>query len=721
MFRKAGHEKTGKVLYCAAIPVLIYPLLMHKLGMNPDKNAVLFIDRNEYAKRTDIEAIHRFKAQGIFADVVDCNIFGVVRGLGISPKDTYIEYFDNIFLRAGYQLTDFDEIYVLNDSWDGDINLYFNFKRVAYFWINFAKDYVPNIYTFSKCKKELLNEYKALTPFAKYAKPCILAESDQLAAKLEQAGKDFSTWDLMSLYKNLSFADVEKVVKSYGVDKLPSLSKSTLIIKNSGWVMDNSAFKGWGSSETYVRLLSGVKQYTMDDFTPFFDVIALDFFSANQGNIYIKEHPNCPLNAIQKAIYSQGVLPLTKMPFEFLVKYFTQKGIQFDTVIGYLSTSLLAVDASISQNLYVLGEQFLRTCFFYSSLYTTLLYAAHCGLKSIYCNDTVRSQLAFLLKTMNTSVDLQKYDPCRVKNVKDALFVLDYVLEGRGVQKDFLTHIHNSSAVCFLNVELTEEFFDDSLMGNMVPVEIKKEKIAEGFMNLQRDETLWIYTKSNAILKATRFFTMEKILPRCGLRVYVEESTLAEGVELFQERSQRWKLKKLSTQVETLTKALQKIGDTELLTGMLQVETDVCKYVELLWQLQSKYWILLSVRDTPGDCLPEEAVRLLHELGFTKFSKELWRMYIGVSRPGEVLCDRAGESREAPVDYQCQSGLSVTVSSMAWRQGNKAEIVIDGTDYAVNLRGLNFVVYDTEHKRLVDSVGFDCHTGQWRIQRRNSK
>lgn len=720
MLERFGNHKSDMVLYCAAIQSVTYPLIMHRVGVNSEREAVLLIDKNEFGRKAgDLEAIHRFKEQRIFSNVIDCDIFSVRKGAETNPKERYVEYFDQIFRQCGYPLERFSEIYVLNDSWDGDINLYFHFKNIEYTWIDVSKDYIPRPSTALKWYNELLRAYKALTPFARYAKPCILVGSGQTAMELEKEGKHYSTWDLDKIYHNLSTANVERICKCFRLDISPDSVESALIIKNSGWWYDDNAFKGWGGREDYIRLLSGSKPYFRDDFTPIFDKIALDFYATNTKKIFIKEHPSCPLNRIQEELYGEKVETFAKIPFEILAKYLKQQGIHFDTVIGYLSTSLSALNASLSNHRFALGKDFFRTCFFYSSLYAALLYAVHCKLKYIYCNTIIKSQLEFLMKTVDAHVELRTLDVYKAAGIKDSLIVLDYVLEGRGVQKEFLNRLQGSSAACFLNVELTEEFFDDSLMDNMAPIEIKKEKISEGFMNLQRDETLWIFSKNSGILKAARFFTMEKILPRCGLRVYVEESALAAGVEKFRELSDRRKARELTARVETLTKALLKIGNVELLTGMLQVETEVCRYIELLGRLKGSYLIILSVRDTPGDCLPEEAVRLVRELGFTKFTKELWRMYAGVSNRGEILCDAAGESREAPVSFQSRDGAALSVSSMAWRQGNKAEIAVNGTDYSVNLRGLNFVVYDLENQRLVDSAGFDCHTGQWRFQRRD--
>ena len=95
-------------------------------------------------------------------------------------------------------------------------------------------------------------------------------------------------------------------------------------------------------------------------------------------------------------------------------------------------------------------------------------------------------------------------------------------------------------------------------------------------------------------------------------------------------------------------------------------------------------------------------------------------MYVGVLSFGAVVCDQVGREQEAPVNVEFSDEarqLSLEVSSMAWRQGNKSEIKINGVDYSTNIRGLNFVVYDLQEQHVVDAVGFDCHTVEWRTVR----
>lgn len=711
-------EKDGLMLYCAAIPVVLYPLLMHKIGVNLSKRAILFIDRNEYSKRTDIDAIHRFKEKGIFEDVVDCKMF--VNSEKCSDlKNAIIGHFDKMFFESGYRLEDFDTIYTANDGWGGDINLYLNLKKIRYTWINSTQNYVPTPFTENESMRRLCEEYKSLTPFSEYANPCILVESDKIKLSLSNRKKAYSVWDLKSIYDNIDPSYIEIISGCYLTNELPDTSNAVLIIKNSGAICDNAAFKRFNKSREIVQIVCGRHQYSFDDFTPFFDKIAVDFFSCNAKEIYIKEHPNCPINNVQKEIYNENILMISKIPIEILAKYFKLKNMKFRYIIGYFSTSLSVVDEKICENRYILGDTFFYTSFFYSSIYSSIIYAANCKIKSIFCSEMLKSQLDLLLQTLNFKIDVHTIDFRKIDGYKDSLILLDFVLDNQKAERSFLERVPSTSAVGFFNVELTEDFFDESLMPNFLPIQIKKQKIAEGFLNLHRDETLWIYSRNQAVLKATRFFTMEKILPRCGLRVYVEESTIAAGMELFKERSCQKKVRDLSKQVEILTEIIVKGADESLFEEMLHRETDPCRYIGLLKEKKAKYLIILCVRDTPGNCLPDNAVQAIHEIGFTNFSKELWRMYIGISSLGEVICNLAGESREAPVNYQCNSPR-LSVSSMAWRQGNQAEITINGINYSANMRGINIVVYDLHREKVIDSVGFDCHGPQWNVTRRDT-
>lgn len=143
---------------------------------------------------------------------------------------------------------------------------------------------------------------------------------------------------------------------------------------------------------------------------------------------------------------------------------------------------------------------------------------------------------------------------------------------------------------------------------------------------------------------------------------------------------------------------------------MLTETTDIYQYLDLLKTMSEHYLIVLSVRDTPGNQLADEIIEKIHMIGFINFSRELWRMYVGVSNKGEIICDTLSDKSEEPVNYSGSvKNISLSVSSMAWREGNICKIVLNDRDYALNKRGINLVVYDIDANRLIDSISYDAH------------
>lgn len=153
--------------------------------------------------------------------------------------------------------------------------------------------------------------------------------------------------------------------------------------------------------------------------------------------------------------------------------------------------------------------------------------------------------------------------------------------------------------------------------------------------------------------------------------------------------------------------------ERQQIEDMLRETSDLYVYLNLLKLMLPNYLIILSVKDTPGNMLNSEILSKIHDMGFGGFTKELWRMYIGVSNKGNIVCDTVSKEREERVDYDDYlQKVNVSVSSKAWRKGNSCKIIVDNEDFAVNKRGINLVVYDIDKHRLVDSVCYDAHDSE---------
>ena len=160
----------------------------------------------------------------------------------------------------------------------------------------------------------------------------------------------------------------------------------------------------------------------------------------------------------------------------------------------------------------------------------------------------------------------------------------------------------------------------------------------------------------------------------------------------------------------------------EQLTGVLKTTTDFSRYLEILNALKPYYTIILCVKDTPGTKMTGDVLSDIHRFGFSNFSRELHRMYIGVIDKSNIICDKISEKRGIPIEfsYCTDLGTTISVKSKAFNRGNKAEVIINGYNYAVNYRGINIVVYDADNDILIDSVRYDTHPDSKGVFTRNN-
>lgn len=235
---------------------------------------------------------------------------------------------------------------------------------------------------------------------------------------------------------------------------------------------------------------------------------------------------------------------------------------------------------------------------------------------------------------------------------------------------------------------------------------------------------IWIFSKNKNYLDLAGSFEFEKNLFWSGYIIKVEKNNITYCVTKYFEKALYYEYQLLNNNTKNLTDLVMLLfkkatcGDY---SEVLKNCNDLSTYILLLNFLKQDYMILLAIKDTPGDKLSEKQVVDLKKLGFYNFSSELWRMYAGVLYMDKSVVDLSGTEKEAPVGFNAYDfllGVDVKLSSMSWRNGNKAEIIINGFDYAVNERGLNFVVYDVKNKKLIDSVVFDYHNS-FRCLRRN--
>lgn len=699
------------IAYFAALPTELINVIAHKLTVNKGKDAVLFIDKRNYENRGLLPAAERLQQCGVFRRVLVEDILVVYPkdATDQTVKETIISHFEDMFSKCGFAPASMEEIVCPNDGVDGEQNVYFNCKKIRYTWLQQSKNYCPDPSESlrSKAYGNVMREGLALTPFAEYAEPCLCEASDATIRQVTEYGKEYVLWDPQRCVKSITDEDWERLFSVFGLNEndfaREEMSGAVLVIKNS------YGFLNGFLNDAAPLLFRDV--YSNRDVYSCMDKVSLDFYAPTSSTRYFKHHIHDFMDQSEtEKYYGNSSVSLPNVPFEVLGKFLTFKNIKTDKVIGTASTSLDMLDRRSYNKFYPLGVDFARTWWFYIGIYVSLLFAREHGFSVIYCGGALLSQAELLSEKIGYDVKVGQYENGSA-NLENALILID----ARGRNGFPFGGIPKTAAAIFLNTELADAFFDVS-PSCFIPIRIEKEKISDTVCDvLFREETLWVFSRNEAVGRAACRFTTERVLENLGMRIEVKSVTLPQAAELFKSKSSEFRLRRLEATVGEQNRRIallsEYIASPSAVESRLAAVNDIVEYLRILRLIKSKYLVVLAVCDTPGNELSDEIMLMLAELGFTRFSKELWRMYVGVSYNTLILCDRAGERQEAAVEYSFASdALSVSVCSKAWRQGNRAAIVINGIDFAVNKRGINVAVYDVENRRLVDSIAYDAHT-----------
>ncbi len=154
------------------------------------------------------------------------------------------------------------------------------------------------------------------------------------------------------------------------------------------------------------------------------------------------------------------------------------------------------------------------------------------------------------------------------------------------------------------------------------------------------------------------------------------------------------------------------------MTGDLTLKTNnIYKYLYKLSQ-NRQYTIFVTIRDDGTRMLDENIMTGLHNLGLSRNLEGHYRWsYYGVISPQEIIEDLSME--EIGDSGTMSDGVSYSILSQGGLSGAgggagrylTCSVKIDGVEYAVQRIGLNFVVYDTDAHRVVDSVEFNTYDG----------
>ena len=127
--------------------------------------------------------------------------------------------------------------------------------------------------------------------------------------------------------------------------------------------------------------------------------------------------------------------------------------------------------------------------------------------------------------------------------------------------------------------------------------------------------------------------------------------------------------------------------------------------------------IIVAARDT---IVPDEAHSRIDEAGYERLqalgirclradnpAEQFWSGYTACLADGRAVHEElAGRDHASEYEYT-EDGFALKIYSAPLNGGNRASVEINGQEYAVDRRGLNFVIYDREKRSVTDSVCFD--------------
>jgi hypothetical protein len=720
------------VLYFAPLATGIPSILLYRCSVNKDKPAILLYSDAFYRSRNI--NVDKLIETGIFDNVIDCdpNCGWSKSKVSVQAvKDAVVEHFDGVFTKNNIAVSDFDEIISLTDNFLMDFNLYCAIKEIRYSWLENLKNISVTL-GFTEERKhtywgQAVSESNCLTAFAPTCVPILHEESDQSKNMLND--REYSVWNPIKSVSEVSDENLMKILQLYAFsDNIES--PSTLLLQNSDAkasdITDNVPRLSWlvKYGSRFRQLYSNFARNDFHSFARLNYKIALDFYQPEDSKLYIKPHPNDPLTAKECDMLFGGDLVGT-VPFEFLSEHMRRKGISYDNAIVFNSIANNYLQNVVKTEI-CLKYDFFNCYPLYFSLYVALMFAKEGIAGDIYCNPRLTHNVRQLLKYCINSEKKVSDLPANAKFAPHSLAIVtanDFYSPERIYQ--LYRTLPKNVTLCFLDICDEYYFFNNSALQAFSPecfaaVSINKQRISgRSFVSLHR-ELLWFFSKDAKTIKSAHAFSTQKALKRTGIQI--ECAAPNDSFEIYKEITEKLKAKKtlkLSRTLESDTELLKSLvipDSLERLTRMLQ-KADFMTYLALCGYMKSRYTILIAVRDTPGDYIDDLISERLLKLGVTKPLNKMWTTYLGVIDSNLKYETYHDDESNSAYEFMYHNH-EIKLLSSAWKKDNKAEIIIDGVDYSANHRGLNFVIFDFNEGKSVDSVAFDLHEPKFTAYRK---
>lgn len=142
--------------------------------------------------------------------------------------------------------------------------------------------------------------------------------------------------------------------------------------------------------------------------------------------------------------------------------------------------------------------------------------------------------------------------------------------------------------------------------------------------------------------------------------------------------------------------------------ALLQLENDFIKYVNKLKEMYLDKNIIIVVKDDMYTRLSEKEKEAFYSLGIKiKDFIPYQDAFLAIIENGEVIYQGRSNQKIIYEGKFLKTGYEYQVLSSGYYAKSQASVVINNMEYAMNMRGINIIVYDDYVGEVIDSVYFD--------------
>ena len=347
------------VLYVCSKTAYLCHLITIRMTMFREKRSILLVNER-YFQLDDIYG--KLLEHNIFDEVISVDFKAIERKESIADmnteelKEEFIRYFDEVLFLKGYSIQDFFEIILLTDYDDFHFEIYLILKQAYY--LTFATQSnqfecpPKNISKKVDPLKHVLVETCALTARNKFT--TLFYHPKDLHFYHSEA-KHRTRYHLLEEIKYILPKDRIKILNAYECTEFQpdtTKGKHVLFVLQGLGPTANPMKREKGYVENYVR-----RGRTIRALTILAAQIILDYFTESEDVIYIKSHPNVPINKdTLEEDFHNSVHVLPKIPIQFYEFAPSIRTFNFDMFIEYGSETSSV--SALYKNAYLLGKDF---------------------------------------------------------------------------------------------------------------------------------------------------------------------------------------------------------------------------------------------------------------------------------------------------------------------------------------------------------------------------